>query len=88
MGKEIYKLPKVTPPFISYGFIAWIAFPQHLPLLPPGSLMLFLPIPFILGEHVLSFAACVGNEEIVQLLIENGADIRAQDSLGMCCGAQ
>lgn len=50
--------------------------------------MLFLPIPFILGEHVLSFAACVGNEEIVQLLIENGADIRAQDSLGMCCGAQ
>ncbi|XP_074049626.1 transient receptor potential cation channel subfamily V member 6-like isoform X1 [Macrotis lagotis] len=34
------------------------------------------------GEHPLSFAACVGNEEIVQLLIEFGADIRAQDSLG------
>ncbi|XP_023443757.1 transient receptor potential cation channel subfamily V member 6 isoform X2 [Dasypus novemcinctus] len=34
------------------------------------------------GEHPLSFAACVGNEEIVQLLIEHGADIRAQDSLG------
>ncbi|ETE68794.1 Transient receptor potential cation channel subfamily V member 6, partial [Ophiophagus hannah] len=34
------------------------------------------------GEHVLSFAACVGNEEIVHLLIENGADIRIQDSLG------
>lgn len=58
------------------------------PLLPLGFLTLFLPIPFVSGEHVLSFAACVGNEEIVQLLIENGADIRAQDSLGMCCGAQ
>ncbi|XP_066471074.1 transient receptor potential cation channel subfamily V member 6-like [Tiliqua scincoides] len=37
---------------------------------------------FYFGEHILSFAACVGNEEIVQLLIESGADIRAQDSLG------
>uniref|UniRef100_A0A2K5WXS8 Ion transport domain-containing protein n=1 Tax=Macaca fascicularis TaxID=9541 RepID=A0A2K5WXS8_MACFA len=34
------------------------------------------------GEHPLSFAACVNNEEIVRLLIEHGADIRAQDSLG------
>ncbi|XP_007522411.1 transient receptor potential cation channel subfamily V member 5 [Erinaceus europaeus] len=34
------------------------------------------------GEHPLSFAACVGNEEIVRLLIEHGADIWAQDSLG------
>ncbi|XP_062053705.1 transient receptor potential cation channel subfamily V member 6 [Lepus europaeus] len=34
------------------------------------------------GEHPLSFAACVGSEEIVKLLIEHGADIRAQDSLG------
>ncbi|XP_078257969.1 transient receptor potential cation channel subfamily V member 5-like [Rhinoraja longicauda] len=34
------------------------------------------------GEHVLSFAACVGNKEIVQFLIENGADIKAQDYLG------
>ncbi|ERE88555.1 transient receptor potential cation channel subfamily V member 5 [Cricetulus griseus] len=33
------------------------------------------------GEHPLSFAACVGSEEIVRLLIEHGADIRAQDSL-------
>ncbi|KAL8202726.1 UNVERIFIED_CONTAM: Transient receptor putative cation channel subfamily V member 6, partial [Gekko kuhli] len=37
---------------------------------------------FYFGEHILSFAACMGNEEIVQLLIANGADIRAQDSLG------
>ncbi|XP_059568021.1 transient receptor potential cation channel subfamily V member 5 isoform X3 [Myotis daubentonii] len=34
------------------------------------------------GEHPLSFAACVGSEEIVRLLIEHGANIRAQDSLG------
>uniref|UniRef100_A0A8B9WX31 Ion transport domain-containing protein n=1 Tax=Bos mutus grunniens TaxID=30521 RepID=A0A8B9WX31_BOSMU len=32
------------------------------------------------GEHPLSFAACMGSEEIVRLLIEHGADIRAQDS--------
>uniref|UniRef100_F7F3I4 Transient receptor potential cation channel subfamily V member 6 n=1 Tax=Ornithorhynchus anatinus TaxID=9258 RepID=F7F3I4_ORNAN len=34
------------------------------------------------GEHPLSFAACVGSEEIVRLILERGADIRAQDSLG------
>ncbi|XP_064415031.1 transient receptor potential cation channel subfamily V member 6 [Latimeria chalumnae] len=34
------------------------------------------------GEHILSFAACTGNEEIVRLLIEHGANIRAQDYLG------
>ncbi|KAL8202728.1 UNVERIFIED_CONTAM: Transient receptor putative cation channel subfamily V member 6, partial [Gekko kuhli] len=34
------------------------------------------------GEHILSFAACTGSESIVQLLIENGADTRVQDSLG------
>ncbi|XP_004382426.1 transient receptor potential cation channel subfamily V member 6 [Trichechus manatus latirostris] len=34
------------------------------------------------GEHPLSFAACVGSEELVRLLIEHGADIRAQDALG------
>ncbi|XP_043824293.1 transient receptor potential cation channel subfamily V member 5 [Dromiciops gliroides] len=37
---------------------------------------------FYYGEHPLSFAASVGNEEIVRLLIEFGADIRAQDYLG------
>ncbi|XP_069470167.1 transient receptor potential cation channel subfamily V member 6-like isoform X2 [Ambystoma mexicanum] len=34
------------------------------------------------GEHILSFAACMGNKEIVHLLIKNGANIKAQDSLG------
>uniref|UniRef100_A0A8C0GQR4 Ion transport domain-containing protein n=1 Tax=Chelonoidis abingdonii TaxID=106734 RepID=A0A8C0GQR4_CHEAB len=34
------------------------------------------------GEHILSFAACVGSEEIVRLLIKHGANIRAQDTLG------
>ncbi|XP_058027249.1 transient receptor potential cation channel subfamily V member 6-like isoform X2 [Ahaetulla prasina] len=37
---------------------------------------------FYFGEHILSFAACAGSEAIVQLLIENGAKIRVQDSLG------
>uniref|UniRef100_A0A2D4G5A1 Ion transport domain-containing protein n=2 Tax=Micrurus corallinus TaxID=54390 RepID=A0A2D4G5A1_MICCO len=37
---------------------------------------------FYFGEHILSFAACSGSEAIVQLLIENGAKIRVQDSLG------
>ncbi|KAF3819433.1 hypothetical protein GH733_013583, partial [Mirounga leonina] len=40
------------------------------------------------GEHPLSFAACVGSEEIVRLLIEHGADIRAQDALGKSWGRQ
>ncbi|XP_039388955.1 transient receptor potential cation channel subfamily V member 6-like isoform X1 [Mauremys reevesii] len=34
------------------------------------------------GEHILSFAACVGSEAIVRLLIKHGANIRAQDTLG------
>ncbi|XP_053547792.1 transient receptor potential cation channel subfamily V member 6-like [Bombina bombina] len=37
---------------------------------------------FYFGEHILSFAACVGHEGIVRLIIENGANIRAQDSYG------
>ncbi|MBN3308495.1 TRPV6 protein, partial [Amia calva] len=37
---------------------------------------------FYFGEHVLSFAAAVGNAEILSMVIEAGADIRAQDSLG------
>ncbi|XP_069506476.1 transient receptor potential cation channel subfamily V member 6-like [Ambystoma mexicanum] len=37
---------------------------------------------FYYGEHILFFAACVENKEIVRLLIDQGADIHAQDSLG------
>ncbi|XP_059815336.1 transient receptor potential cation channel subfamily V member 6-like, partial [Hypanus sabinus] len=33
-------------------------------------------------EHVLSFAACTGNAEIIRMVIESGADIRAVDSMG------
>ncbi|KAM9316523.1 transient receptor potential cation channel subfamily V member 6-like [Gastrophryne carolinensis] len=34
------------------------------------------------GEYVLSFAACVGNQAIIRLLVEAGACLDAQDSQG------
>ncbi|XP_039612957.1 transient receptor potential cation channel subfamily V member 6-like isoform X2 [Polypterus senegalus] len=34
------------------------------------------------GEYVLSFAACMGNEKIVQLLIKSGAPLNVQDTQG------
>ncbi|XP_018413282.1 PREDICTED: transient receptor potential cation channel subfamily V member 6-like [Nanorana parkeri] len=34
------------------------------------------------GEYVISFAACVGNVEIIRLLVEKGAPLDAQDSQG------
>ncbi|KAI4889025.1 hypothetical protein NFI96_006735 [Prochilodus magdalenae] len=34
------------------------------------------------GEHILSFASCQGNEEIITMLVKAGANLRAQDSLG------
>ncbi|XP_048398512.1 transient receptor potential cation channel subfamily V member 6-like isoform X2 [Stegostoma tigrinum] len=34
------------------------------------------------GEYLLSFAACIGNEEIVRTLIKHSAPLDAQDSLG------
>ncbi|XP_073452073.1 transient receptor potential cation channel subfamily V member 6-like [Aquarana catesbeiana] len=37
---------------------------------------------FYFGEHILSFAACVGNADIVKLLVENGANLQAQDCWG------
>ncbi|XP_043935646.1 transient receptor potential cation channel subfamily V member 5-like [Protopterus annectens] len=41
----------------------------------PGNIIYY-------GEHVLSFAACAGNEEIVRLIIQEGACITTKDSLG------
>lgn len=35
------------------------------------------------GEHILSFAACVGNEDIISMLIDAGASTRVQDYRGM-----
>nr|DBA14853.1 TPA: hypothetical protein GDO54_004131 [Pyxicephalus adspersus] len=37
---------------------------------------------FYFGEHILSFAACVGNADIIKLLVENGVNLRAQDCWG------
>lgn len=34
------------------------------------------------GEHVLSFAACTGNEDIISMLIDAGASTRVQDYRG------
>ncbi|XP_069753973.1 transient receptor potential cation channel subfamily V member 6-like [Narcine bancroftii] len=34
------------------------------------------------GEYVLSFAACIGSEEIVRTLVKHNAPLDAQDSLG------
>ncbi|KFO22107.1 Transient receptor potential cation channel subfamily V member 6 [Fukomys damarensis] len=43
--------------------------------------------PYV-GRHPLSFAADMGSDEMVQLLIENGVDIRAQYSLGQTSSEQ
>uniref|UniRef100_A0A8C8EWZ2 Ion transport domain-containing protein n=1 Tax=Oncorhynchus tshawytscha TaxID=74940 RepID=A0A8C8EWZ2_ONCTS len=34
------------------------------------------------GEHILAFAACVGNQDIISMVINAGASTRAQDSIG------
>lgn len=34
------------------------------------------------GEHILSFAACTGNEDIISMIIEAGASTRVQDYRG------
>ncbi|XP_069474598.1 transient receptor potential cation channel subfamily V member 6-like [Ambystoma mexicanum] len=37
---------------------------------------------FYYGEYVLSFAACIGNETILQLLVESGAPLHSRDKQG------
>ncbi|KAM9326868.1 uncharacterized protein PAF06_003108 [Gastrophryne carolinensis] len=37
---------------------------------------------FYFGEHILTFAACVGDTDIIKLLLDNGADLWAQDKWG------
>ncbi|XP_069837870.1 transient receptor potential cation channel subfamily V member 6-like [Dendropsophus ebraccatus] len=47
-----------------------------------GTFFQLKPNSFYYGEHILSFAACVGNAELVRLLLLHGADAQAQDSHG------
>ncbi|XP_073540909.1 transient receptor potential cation channel subfamily V member 6-like [Phyllobates terribilis] len=37
---------------------------------------------FYFGEHILTFAACVGDIEIVKMLLDHGANLQAKDSWG------
>ncbi|XP_073409110.1 transient receptor potential cation channel subfamily V member 6-like isoform X2 [Dendrobates tinctorius] len=47
-----------------------------------GTYFQLKPNSFYYGEHILSFAACVGNVELVQLILLQGADANAKDSHG------
>ncbi|XP_056385035.1 transient receptor potential cation channel subfamily V member 6-like [Hyla sarda] len=47
-----------------------------------GTFFQHKPNSFYYGEHILSFAACVGNAELVRLLLLHGADAQAKDSHG------
>ncbi|XP_077114256.1 transient receptor potential cation channel subfamily V member 6-like isoform X1 [Ranitomeya variabilis] len=47
-----------------------------------GTYFQFKPDSFYYGEHILSFAACVGNAELVRLILLEGADANAKDSNG------
>lgn len=38
---------------------------------------------FSSGEHILSFAACAGNMDIISMVIDAGASTRIQDYKGM-----
>ncbi|XP_077311265.1 transient receptor potential cation channel subfamily V member 6-like [Lithobates pipiens] len=47
-----------------------------------GTYFQLKPNSFYYGEHILSFAACVGNAELVRLLLQHGADAEAKDFHG------
>lgn len=47
-----------------------------------GTFFQLQPNSFYYGEHVLSFAACVGNAVLVQQILLHGADAQAKDSDG------
>lgn len=53
-------------------------------VLMPTQDMVFLKMYiWLTGEHILSFAACAGNEDIISMLIDAGASTRVQDYRGM-----
>ncbi|XP_075207687.1 transient receptor potential cation channel subfamily V member 5-like [Anomaloglossus baeobatrachus] len=45
-----------------------------------GTYFQLKPNSFYYGEHILSFAACMGNAELVLLMLQHGADAQAKDS--------
>ncbi|XP_073540910.1 transient receptor potential cation channel subfamily V member 6-like [Phyllobates terribilis] len=47
-----------------------------------GTYFQLKPNSFYYGEHILSFAACVGNAELVRLILLHGANAEAKDSHG------
>ncbi|MEE6487035.1 hypothetical protein FKM82_014776 [Ascaphus truei] len=68
--------------------ILYLFVPCHLPtlslyfrpLLHPSVSLPCISLP--VGEHILSFAACVGNAELVKLLLQHGADPESRDMQG------
>ncbi|KAM5132492.1 transient receptor potential cation channel subfamily V member 6-like isoform 1-T1 [Mantella aurantiaca] len=47
-----------------------------------GTYFQLKPNSFYYGEYILSFAACVGNAELVRMFLQHGADAEAKDSHG------
>ncbi|XP_024613842.1 transient receptor potential cation channel subfamily V member 5 [Neophocaena asiaeorientalis asiaeorientalis] len=93
---ELVKEPTICEPFVGQTALHMAVMNQNVNLVKAllahgasvsaravGSAFCLSPHNLLyFGEHPLSFAACMGSEETVRLLIEHGADIRAQDSLG------